>query len=94
MSDVARATWELENNIAPASSIDDELWKYSHADHQAVQQAKPWKQDPHYFKNVKVSALALLKMAMHARSGGTIEVRAAHSILSALHAKRMMNAFR
>jgi len=29
---------------------------------------------PHYFKNCKVSALALLKMVMHARSGGNLEV--------------------
>jgi proteasome lid subunit RPN8/RPN11 len=29
---------------------------------------------PHYFKEVKISALALLKMTMHARSGGNIEI--------------------
>ena len=29
---------------------------------------------PHYFKYIKVSALALLKMVMHARSGGNLEV--------------------
>ncbi len=29
---------------------------------------------PNYFKYVKISALALIKMAMHARSGGNIEV--------------------
>lgn len=29
---------------------------------------------PHYFKEVKISALALLKMVMHARSGGRLEV--------------------
>ena len=28
----------------------------------------------HYFKHIKVSALALLKMVMHARSGGNLEV--------------------
>ena len=28
----------------------------------------------HYFKDVKISALALLKMVMHARSGGRLEV--------------------
>lgn len=28
----------------------------------------------HYFKEVKISALALLKMVMHARSGGRLEV--------------------
>lgn len=29
---------------------------------------------PHYFKYIKISALALLKMVMHARSGGNLEV--------------------
>ena len=29
---------------------------------------------PHYFKTVQISALALLKMVMHARSGGRLEV--------------------
>lgn len=29
---------------------------------------------PHFFKEMKISALALLKMVMHARSGGTLEV--------------------
>jgi len=34
----------------------------------------PWEKDPHYFKDVKISALALLKMVMHARSGGSLEI--------------------
>ena len=29
---------------------------------------------PHYFNSIKISALALLKMVMHARSGGNLEV--------------------
>jgi COP9 signalosome complex subunit 5 len=29
---------------------------------------------PHYFKHIKISALALLKMVMHSRSGGNLEV--------------------
>lgn len=29
---------------------------------------------PHFFKDIKISALALLKMVMHARSGGSLEV--------------------
>ena len=32
------------------------------------------KHSPHHFKHVKISALALLKMVMHARSGGKMEV--------------------
>lgn len=34
----------------------------------------PWDKDPHYFKDVQISALALLKMVMHARSGGSLEI--------------------
>ena len=40
----------------------------------ALSEAKPWKKDPNYFKKVRISAVALLKMVMHARSGGSIEV--------------------
>ena len=36
--------------------------------------ARPWKKDPDHFKKVKISAVALIKMVMHAKSGGDIEV--------------------
>jgi len=36
--------------------------------------SRPWKENVNFFKKVKISAIALLKMVMHARSGGTIEV--------------------
>ena len=58
----------------PASQENDALFRYDNAEQRAIDSAKPWRADPHYFKNVKVSALALIKMAMHARSGGTLEV--------------------
>eukprot|EP00708_Paratrimastix_pyriformis_P004140 GAFH01002973.1.p2 GENE.GAFH01002973.1~~GAFH01002973.1.p2 ORF type:complete len:320 (-),score=65.46 GAFH01002973.1:75-935(-) len=41
---------------------------------QRIRALHPWRQDPHHFKYVKVSALALLKMVMHACSGGRLEV--------------------
>ncbi|KAG1660106.1 hypothetical protein FOA52_015086 [Chlamydomonas sp. UWO 241] len=72
-STAARARWELENNIQTVEDVDA-LFKYNVADMQAVQQQKPWSKDPHFFKHVRISALALLKMAMHARSGDNIEV--------------------
>lgn len=34
----------------------------------------PWKTNPNYFQVAHISSLALLKMSIHARSGGSIEV--------------------
>ncbi|KAL3844333.1 hypothetical protein ACJIZ3_001736 [Penstemon smallii] len=78
-STIARQTWELENNIvttsdSSSSAASDAIFYYDEAAQVKFQQEKPWTNDPHYFKRVKVSALALLKMVVHARSGGTIEV--------------------
>ncbi|QDZ25490.1 subunit 5 of COP signalosome [Chloropicon primus] len=52
----------------------DEFWKYDNEAQQAVAQQAPWTKDPHYFKTAYVSALALLKMAIHTKQGGNIEV--------------------
>ncbi|CAI5524651.1 unnamed protein product [Closterium sp. Naga37s-1] len=68
-------TWELENRIEPLASADvDTIYRYDERIHADVLSQKPWTKDPHYFKNVRISALALLKMVVHARSGDTIEV--------------------
>ncbi|CAA7408199.1 unnamed protein product [Spirodela intermedia] len=74
-AEIARKTWELENNIVSVEGTDpDGIYFYNEAAQSKVQQEKPWMNDPHYFRRVKVSALALLKMVVHARSGGTIEI--------------------
>ena len=52
----------------------EQLFVYNREEQRVLQQTKPWLKDPQYFKRVRISALALLKMAMHAKSGGTIEV--------------------
>jgi COP9 signalosome complex subunit 5 len=52
----------------------DALYGYSKEQQKTINEQKPWKKDPHHFKNVRISAVALLKMVMHARSGGSIEV--------------------
>jgi COP9 signalosome complex subunit 5 len=65
---------ELDNNVKLVDSHRDALYSYDTAEQKAYQDAKPWKSDPHHFKNVRISAVALLKMVMHARSGGAIEV--------------------
>ncbi|XP_068651848.1 COP9 signalosome complex subunit 5-like isoform X2 [Aristolochia californica] len=76
-STIAQQTWEVENNIVSMdtpSSDSDAIYYFDEVSHAKIQQEKPWVSDPHYFKRVKISALALLKMVVHARSGGTIEV--------------------
>lgn len=72
-SQMAQATWEMSNNVETVQAVD-EIYKYNRKQQQDILTAKPWEKDPHYFKDIKISALALLKMVMHARSGGTLEV--------------------
>lgn len=71
--EMALKSWELENNIETIPSCD-EIFRYDAQAHQAILAARPWDKDPHFFKDIQISALALLKMVMHARSGGPLEV--------------------
>ncbi|XP_052737583.1 COP9 signalosome complex subunit 5 isoform X1 [Bicyclus anynana] len=70
---IAQKTWVMANNIETLASVDD-IYRYDKKQQQDILAAKPWEKDPHFFKDIKISALALLKMVMHARSGGTLEV--------------------
>lgn len=73
---MAKKTWELENMIEAIEAVPecDKIFRFDAQNQQEIRSSKPWEQDPHYFKDVKISALALLKMVMHARSGGSIEI--------------------
>ena len=62
--------FELENDVREV----DTIYTYDNASQQRHLSAKPWLSDPKYFKHVRISALALVKMTMHTRSGGNIEV--------------------
>lgn len=52
----------------------DALYNYDSEAQRAINQKKPWNSDPNYFTTVRISAVALIKMVMHARSGGSLEV--------------------
>ncbi|XP_063973547.1 COP9 signalosome complex subunit 5-like [Diachasmimorpha longicaudata] len=70
---IARETWEFANKVTTISQTD-KIFKYESKEQRDILAARPWEKDPHFFKEIKISALALLKMVMHARSGGTLEV--------------------
>lgn len=65
---------ELENAVKLVDSHRDALYGYDEKEQKAIANEQPWRKDPHHFKKVRISAVALLKMVMHARSGGSIEV--------------------
>eukprot|EP01116_Phalansterium_solitarium_P022691 TRINITY_DN7585_c0_g1_i1.p1 TRINITY_DN7585_c0_g1~~TRINITY_DN7585_c0_g1_i1.p1 ORF type:complete len:350 (-),score=121.35 TRINITY_DN7585_c0_g1_i1:113-1162(-) len=70
MSALARESFELANKIESVDSV----YKYDSVAYNKTLSSRPWTKDVNYFKKVRVSAIALLKMVMHARSGGSIEV--------------------
>nr|CAG4651018.1 EOG090X078Z [Simocephalus serrulatus]SVE94273.1 EOG090X078Z [Simocephalus serrulatus] len=72
-SNIALNNWLLANNVENISSVD-EIYRYDKKQQQDMLAAKPWEKDPHFFKEIRISALALLKMVTHARSGGHLEV--------------------
>jgi len=68
MADTAQRTFEIENSI---QSLDDAaIYRYSEEEQDAIYEKKPWKEDNHFFKVVRISAVALVKMVMHTKSSG------------------------
>ncbi|KAK5167521.1 COP9 signalosome catalytic subunit rri1 [Saxophila tyrrhenica] len=67
-------SWEIENSVKLVDPTRDALYAYDHEANKKIVNDKPWKKDPNHFKHVRISAVALIKMVMHARSGGDIEV--------------------
>lgn len=71
--ETAKKDWMKANKVQTTSTVD-ELFCYHAKEQQEVLKKKEWQNDVHYFQELKISALALLKMVMHARSGGRLEV--------------------
>lgn len=65
---------ELDNNVELVDPKRDALYRYDAEANKATMAARPWARDPNYFKHVRISAIALIKMTMHARSGGELEI--------------------
>uniref|UniRef100_A0A0N4ZFK5 COP9 signalosome complex subunit 5 n=1 Tax=Parastrongyloides trichosuri TaxID=131310 RepID=A0A0N4ZFK5_PARTI len=63
--------WELENDV---KTVDEKFICDVDEQKNLREELKPWLTDQKYFKKVEISALALLKMSMHAKRGGDIEV--------------------
>eukprot|EP00697_Spironema_sp_BW2_P008727 gnl/Spiro4/23407_TR11578_c0_g1_i1.p1 gnl/Spiro4/23407_TR11578_c0_g1~~gnl/Spiro4/23407_TR11578_c0_g1_i1.p1 ORF type:complete len:359 (+),score=71.77 gnl/Spiro4/23407_TR11578_c0_g1_i1:46-1077(+) len=70
--------WELENNVQEISA-DDAVYRLDLDEHVRQREAfaalnRQGRAPPKFFTKVRMSALALLKMVIHARSGGSLEV--------------------
>lgn len=63
-----------ENQVQLIDPKRDALYSYDAEAQKTISEARPWASDKNYFKYVRISAVALIKMAMHARSGGSLEV--------------------
>jgi len=66
--------WEIENAVHLVDPTRDALYNFDAPAQRKITDAKPWRSDPNHYKHVRISAVALIKMVMHARSGGDIEV--------------------
>ncbi|KAJ2861829.1 COP9 signalosome catalytic subunit rri1 [Coemansia aciculifera] len=66
--------FELDNNIVPLSASDEKVYCYDGQLQSDQLDQRPWRADPRYYRKVEISSIALVKMVMHARSGGDIEV--------------------
>ena len=67
---MAQKRFELENAIG-----DEQLFHWDQDQmNDLIANKRPWKKDPHYFKHCKISAVALIKMVMHAKAGDDMEV--------------------
>jgi len=70
----SKQSWEVANNVIES----DDIYKYDENKNDEELSKRGWISDPKFFKKVKISAVAVLKMVMHARTGlrpdGDLEV--------------------
>ncbi|KAG9224752.1 hypothetical protein CCMSSC00406_0002097 [Pleurotus cornucopiae] len=72
-SSTAYRSFNLANDVLEVSP-QDQIFKFDVEENRRIDREAPWKADPHYFKSCKISAIALIKMVIHARSGVPHEI--------------------
>ncbi|KAJ3615716.1 hypothetical protein Zmor_012355, partial [Zophobas morio] len=53
---------------------ETQLFNFSETEYASLVAKAPWNNDPLYFKKVKISSVATIKMATHAFAGGDQEI--------------------
>ncbi|KAG1871466.1 JAB1/Mov34/MPN/PAD-1 ubiquitin protease-domain-containing protein [Suillus subluteus] len=84
-SSTAFKTFSLGNDIFEVSP-QDEIYAFDVEANKRINREAPWDKDPQYFKSCKISAVALIKMVIHARSG------VPHEIMGLMQGKVMGNS--
>ncbi|KII84562.1 hypothetical protein PLICRDRAFT_179381 [Plicaturopsis crispa FD-325 SS-3] len=84
-AETAFKTFNLANDALEISP-EDEIYKFDVEANKRINREAPWSKDPHYFKSCKISAVALIKMVIHARSG------VPHEIMGLMQGKVMGNS--
>ncbi|KAH7909827.1 JAB1/Mov34/MPN/PAD-1 ubiquitin protease-domain-containing protein [Hygrophoropsis aurantiaca] len=83
-SSTAFKTFSLANDVLEVSP-QDEIYAFDAEANRKINREELWTKDPHYFKACKISAVALIKMVIHARSG------VPHEIMGLMQGKVMGN---
>ncbi|KAK9471979.1 JAB1/Mov34/MPN/PAD-1 ubiquitin protease-domain-containing protein [Dipodascopsis tothii] len=73
MRDASLKAFDIENEVEFVDARD-EIYDFDEAAQKALLAQRPWTEDVNYFKRARISVIALLKMVMHTRSGGALEV--------------------
>ncbi|KAG2140682.1 JAB1/Mov34/MPN/PAD-1 ubiquitin protease-domain-containing protein [Suillus clintonianus] len=84
-SSTAFKTFSLANDVFEVSP-QDEIYAFDVEANKRINREAPWDKDPQYFKSCKISAVALIKMVIHARSG------VPHEIMGLMQGKVMGNS--
>lgn len=74
MASTAQRAWEAENSILNIDPAQNALYTYDPELQKKINSERPWSKNPNHFTTCRISALALLKMTTHARSGGNLEI--------------------